>query len=342
MKLKTGVVTVAVLMLVANYGLAQSKADTEATEVLAEVNGIKILASEIEEPLKDTLYDLERKKYEARMKEIEQRIARLLIEGEARRRGLTMEQLFQQEVEGKIQAVSEQAARKFFDENKARIRGTFEENKKRIMEFLGRQEAQRQAQKFLTGLRAKANIKISLKEPEEPKYNVSTDDDPWRGKPQALVTIIEFTDFQCPACKQVQPVVKEVLKAYGDNVKFVVRDFPLPDHQLARKAAEASGCAAEQNKYWEFHDLLFENQPRLEIAQLKGYAQKLGLNIEAFFDCLDGGKFAQEVEKDFRDGLKATVQGTPTFFINGKKLRGQHTLAEFKRMVDQEFKQTSP
>jgi protein-disulfide isomerase len=161
--------------------------------------------------------------------------------------------------------------------------------------------------------------------------------DPFFGPEDAEVTIIEYSDFQCPYCASVVPTINQIKEKYGDRVKIVFKDFPLSFHQYAQKAAEAAQCAHEQGRFWEYHDTLFANQGSLGMASLKQYASNLGLNTEQFNRCLDSGKYAAEVQEDFSDGQKAGVSGTPTFFINGKKLVGAQPFSEFERLITDEL-----
>lgn len=172
------------------------------------------------------------------------------------------------------------------------------------------------------------------------RIQVSPDDDPTKGSANAKVTMIEFSDFQCPFCarfwKDTLPLLEEEYIKTG-KLKFVYRDFPLDFHQFAKKAAEAAECANEQNKFWEYHDKLFENQQALDITSLKRYAQELGLDTAKFNECLDSGKYANEVQKDVQDGMAYGVSGTPTFFINGIEVVGAQPYSVFKRIIDQEL-----
>ena len=166
------------------------------------------------------------------------------------------------------------------------------------------------------------------------------DDDPFLGKKNAPVTLIEFTDYQCPFCKRhFTNTFDQIKKEYIDTgkVKYVVRDYPLGFHNNAQKAAEATECADDQGKFWEMHDKLFENQHALDIASLKQNAVDLGLNTGEFNDCLDSGKHEAEVKKDFADGSAAGITGTPGFFVNDKKLSGAQPFASFKAIIDAEL-----
>ncbi len=146
---------------------------------------------------------------------------------------------------------------------------------------------------------------------------------PVKGPANAKVTIVEFSDFQCPYCQRALPILSAVMGKYPNDVKLVYKHFPLNSiHPNAQKAAEASECAKDQNKFWELHDWMFANQGSLDVASLKAAAQSLSMNVEVFNACLDGGSKAPIVNKDLQDGSSLGVQGTPTFFVNGRQVVG--------------------
>ncbi len=177
---------------------------------------------------------------------------------------------------------------------------------------------------------------------EPRRVNVTADDDPFLGPEDAPVVIIEFSDFQCPFCKRFRDqTLDRILEEYGDKVKFVYRDFPLEQiHPLALNASLAANCAGEQGKYFEFHDLLFENvQDWSTNGDFSKYAEELGLDMEQFNSCLASGKYVEEVKKDLQDGINAGVTGTPAFFINGIPVSGAQPFEVFKSIIDSELNQ---
>ncbi|MBU1120325.1 DsbA family protein [Candidatus Micrarchaeota archaeon] len=169
---------------------------------------------------------------------------------------------------------------------------------------------------------------------------VSADDDAFLGSEDAPVTIIEFSDYECPFCarfySQTLPSLKEKYIETGKAV-FIYRDFPLGFHQFAQKAAEATECADEQGKFWEMHDKIFENQDALDEASLKKYAEEIGLNSGEFNSCLDSGEMTSEVQKDLSEGQTYGVSGTPSFFINGRTLVGAQPLSAFEQIIEDEL-----
>jgi protein-disulfide isomerase len=169
--------------------------------------------------------------------------------------------------------------------------------------------------------------------------DVSIGNNPALGLADAKVTIVEFSDFQCPYCARFQSdTFPQITQNYGDKIRFAYRNFPLTSlHQYALKAAEASECANEQGAYWKYHDLLFQNQSALDDASLKNYAASLGLDTAAFNQCLDSDKYMSDVQKDYQDGITAGVQGTPAFFINGMPISGAQPYTVFKAAIDAEL-----
>jgi len=161
---------------------------------------------------------------------------------------------------------------------------------------------------------------------------------PPKGEKDAPVTIIEFTDYQCPFSRRfAKEVLPQIEKNYiqTGKVKFYFRDFPLSFHQYAQKAALAARCANEQGKFWEYHDKIFQNQQNLNEENLKKWAKELDLDLDKFNQCLEEEKYKKEVEKDFANGQSAGVRGTPTFFVNGKIIRGAQPYDQFKKAIDE-------
>jgi protein-disulfide isomerase len=170
------------------------------------------------------------------------------------------------------------------------------------------------------------------------RVDVKTDGDPSIGPDNAPVTIIEFSDYQCPYCEQWhQQVYQQLMEAYSGKIRFVYRDNPIPSHPEAEPAAEAAECAGEQSAYWKFHDALFSGQYGLGRAAYEQYAADLGLDTEAFAACVDSHKFRGEIEADASDAAKVGINSTPTFVVNGRLLIGALPFADFKQVIDEEL-----
>ncbi|MDO8663834.1 MAG: DsbA family protein [Candidatus Wildermuthbacteria bacterium] len=182
----------------------------------------------------------------------------------------------------------------------------------------------------------KDNLSQKEKEQAPSKVEITiTEKDNIRGNPEAEVTIVEFSDFQCPFCQGFHPTVKQILENYPDQVRWVYKHFPLDlIHPNARPAAEASECAAEQGKFWEFSDGLLANQSRLEKALYEELAQNLGLSMENFKNCFSARKYKDKVETDYQEGIRVGVRGTPGSFINGELISGALPYATLKTIID--------
>lgn len=156
-----------------------------------------------------------------------------------------------------------------------------------------------------------------------------------RGDFNAPITLVEFSDFECPFCERHYPTLNKILSENKGKVRLVYKHFPLGFHPNAQKAAEASECAAEQGKFWEYHDKLFENQPSgYSLEKFKQWAKDLGLNANKFNDCLDSGKYASKVQIDYQEGVQKGVNGTPATFINGQLVSGALPYETFKKIID--------
>jgi protein-disulfide isomerase len=168
-------------------------------------------------------------------------------------------------------------------------------------------------------------------------HNIPTGNSPTRGNKNAPVTIVEFSDFQCPYCAGLQPTLKEVLKAYPKEVKLVYKHFPLSFHKQARNAVKASLAAGEQGKFWEMHDVIFENYNKLSEEKFKEFAAQLGLNVKQFMADYNSNKYDQQIQQDIGIANNVGVRGTPTFFVNGKRM-GRRSFNDFKETIDKILK----
>ena len=288
-----------------------------ASAVVATIAGQPLSAGPILEKLKPAIFKLQLDTYELQRAAVERLISDMLVIAEANRRNVGAEVLMRTEVSEKAHRPTDAEVEKFYAENKKEIRGDLAAVHNQLVEFLEERDKQRLERELNERLRRAANVRLLIQEPQAPRQSISVDDDPSRGGANAPVTIVEFTDFQCPACAAMHPVLEEVLKSYGDKVKLVMRDFPLTIHPNARKAAEAANAAHAQGKFFEYASLLFQRQDALDPASLKKYATELGLDRARFDAALDKGTYADEVQKDLADGENYGVDQTPTIFING-------------------------
>jgi protein-disulfide isomerase len=312
--------------------------DAERARVLATTNGETITSGDVEDSLKPLIFGIQEKVYKLRKDELDLSVNDTLLVQEAQKRKVTTNALL--EVEVKPKAVTEEQAHAFFEQNKERVSGDFAQTRDSIIGYLEQIEVRVAERAFVEKLRAAASIQIFLVAPESPVFSISTVDQPSIGSAAAPVTIVAFTDYQCPSCAEIHPVLERLVKEYGDKVRLVTRDFPLNQHAEAFKAAEAAEAAREQGRYWEYAQLLMRNQSALSVDKLKAYASELALDRPRFDSALDSGKFAEMVQRDIEEGMKLGINATPTVFINGRRVSAK-SYDELKANVEAAFKALS-
>lgn len=310
-----------------------------AGEVVAFLDGEPIRSAELEELVASTLNDLREQEYQVKTQAIRQIAVKRLLEKEAAERGITLDELFKAEVAGKVGTPTEERIQQYFDQNKNRdqnLRGkTLDQVRAYVQGGLQRQMLTARQNAYFSNVLGRADFR-SLLEPL--RYDVPLPaGEPSIGPVNAPVTVVEFADFQCGYCKRAQPSVAQLLETYGDRIHFVYRDYPLNFHKQAEPAAIAARCAGEQDKYWEYHgDLMTESGSLLE-ADLRQRAGRLGLDMGEFEACTTAQRHREAVLAGFNDGSELGVTGTPTFFVNGRKLVGAVSLETLKEVVEDEL-----
>ena len=315
-------------------GAAGAAGLEEPPGAAATVAGRPIAVEEVDELVRPQLMELRAREHQLRTQALDTLVARALIEKEAETRGITAEALYASEGEAKA-VVTDDEAKAYYAANKARM-GTLAEADAlaQIKTGLGQQREGERRAALARQLRAKYEVRVLL---EPYRVPVEVAGAPVRGNPAAPVTIVEFSDFQCPFCVRARPTVQRVRETYGDRVRFVFRHFPLDFHLQAEKAGEAAACAGDQGKFWEMHDLLWANNAKLQPEDLKGHAATLGLDPGTFAECLASGRHAGLVERDVEAGRAYGVSGTPAFFVNGRPLTGAQPFEAFAAIIDDEL-----
>lgn len=292
----------------------------DRARVLAVVNDKQITMGDIEDSLRPLIFNVQEQVYALRKQDLELKINDTLLAQEAQKKGITTRALLDAELSARVPAVTEAQAQEFYNQNKDRISGEFAELKTQIIQYMKEEKEQAATLAYAEQLRRAGKVEMNLTAPESPAFSIATDDQPVKGNAKALVTIVEFTDFECPSCARQHPVLERIVSEFGDRVRLVVRDFPLSQHANALKAAEAAEAAREQGKYWEYVSVLFRNQSALGVDKLREYATEVGLDRAKFDASLESGKFSDKVQRDMIDGRKLGINGTPTVYINGKRL----------------------
>ena len=300
-----------------------------------DLSGDKEVGPKVRQAEVKALTDL----YDQRRSLLDELISRRLLENEAKSKGKTLEQWFQTDYVNTVPEPTDDEAKAFFEEHKAQIPPgqSFDDLKPRIKQAVKQQKLRDNMGKMLDGLKEKHHVAVALEPPDLPRIEVEAKG-PSRGPDKAPVTIVEFSDFQCPFCGREFPVIEKLMKEYDGKVRLVFRHFPLDFHPFAEKAAEAGACAADQNKFWQLHDAMFSNQQKLAVDDLKNYAKSAGLDSTKFDKCLDSGEKKPAVDADQKAGTDAGVNGTPAFFVNGVFINGAVPYEQFKQAIDRELK----
>ena len=308
-------------------------------QVLAVVGGADITETEVEDLMEAQLMKVEQERYNLIKQGLDRLIADRLMEMEAKQRGVTVEELVAQEVEAKVTEPTDEEVDAFYEERKARMRQPKDQVAEQIREYLLRQRENQVNSNMVAELKKKHGYQLLL---EPIRVSVVADGFPAKGPEDAPVTIVEFSDFECPYCARVIPALDEVVETYGDKVRLVFRQFPLNIHPNAQKAAEAALCARDQDKFWQMHDAMFKEQRSLGVEQLKEKAARLGLDATAFNECLDSSRHADAVLADLKAGSDVGVSGTPALFINGRFLSGAQPFAAIAKLIDEELATQKP
>ena len=311
--------------------------------VLATVGNHQITEQQVDqEILKRILRSVDSSKlYEWRKDAVNGMVDQYLIDKAAKKAGMPPDQYVAHEINAdNSNQVTEADARKYYDGHKAQIQAQttrpFDQIKGELIAALQRQQNTERREQLMAKLKAAEPVKIML---VEPRVKVESEGHPSTGGKDAPVTIVEFSDFQCPFCRAAENSLKAVKDRYGDKVRLVYLDFPLGMHAHAMDAARAGRCAGEQGKFWQFHDIMFADQSKLTPADLKADAKTLGLDTKAFDACFDSNKYDAEIHKDMSQGTTLGVTATPTFYINGRQVLGAQPADRFDEVIDEELAQ---
>jgi protein-disulfide isomerase len=318
-----------------SVGAADAAGEGDTTPA-AMVGNEAITMADVDRAAASQLTKIRQQEYDVRKQVLQQLVNDKLVAAEAAARGVSADDLLKQEVDSKSPVVSDDEAQQYYDRMKGRMAGkTFEEVKPDIIKNLGMQKQMERRTQFVNELAAKNNVKILL---DPPRAIVTVAKDiPSIGPADAPVTIVEWSDYQCPFCKRAHPTVEQLLTEYKDKVRFVYADYPLSFHKQAWPASVAAHCAEDQGKFWEMHKNLMEAQGDLSPADLQKRATDLGLKSDAFNTCLDSKKFDTRIQNSFNDGMALGVTGTPAFFINGRMLVGAQPIEAFRDVINDEL-----
>jgi len=303
--------------------------------VLASVNGREITLKEIDDSVAAQIYPLQQQLYAIRKAALENLITTRILETEAAARGISIEQLRRQLTLSEVNITRAQVEEAYKQNASFFASMSQDEAKERLRLDLETQARMKLYREGLEALRKKLPVQVNL----SPPVFVSELDDgtsPTRGSLKPLVTIVEFSDFQCPFCNAVQPALKQILETYGKEVRLIFKHMPLEGHSNSLPAARAAYCAAEQDRFWQFHDALFAARD-LAPPTLEKIANDLGLGMPKFQACVRSEHSRSAIIKDIDTARVFRIESTPSFLFNGKLIQGALSFGDFQKMIEREL-----
>lgn len=310
---------------------AATAGDISPDAALVEIDGTRLTVADLERTRPSALFHSRNVFYESEKKVVLQFVDDYLVERAAKKENLTVEQLWEKHSKDAVgKDPSEEALRVYYEG--VDTTEPYEKVKEQILTHLREVRVTKAKVAFMQTLRLNAKVQLLI---APPRAEVAVKAVPVRGTANAPVTIVEYADYECPYCQVAEPVLAKVVAENSGKVSFIYKDIPLPMHAHAQKAAEASRCAGDQGKYWEYHDSLYTTK-QFETPQLKAAARQLKMDGDAFDKCLDSGQHAEEVKASGKEGQGFGLEGTPSFFVNGRFVSGNQTPEDWKKMIDQE------
>ena len=299
--------------------------------VVAEIAGRKVTTHELEDKQAGKLLQAKYKYYLAERDALDQFIDDQMLEMQAKKEGVTLDELFKRHVASAVPEPTEDQLRFYYEG--VQTDESYEAARSKIIDTVHQLRIKKAHDAYIAELRGQYGVVVEL---DQPKAHVEVGNAPRLGPVNAPVQIIEFADYECPYCQKVNEDLGRLREQFGSQISVVYKDFPLPMHPLAAKAAEAAHCAGEQGKFWEFHDSLFQTK-RLQNSDLRQQASTLKLDTARFDQCLNSGEQAAGVKKDAAEGQRLGLQGTPSFFINGHFMSGAVGFMKLRETVLQEL-----
>jgi len=330
-------VVLSLFLLVTTVACAQQPADTgsENSGVVAQFGDQSISSAELDELVKAKVVALRQQEYDIKRQQLEQTIFERLVEEAAAGEEITKAEYLKKYVMDKAGEPTEEQNVQVLNQYRTRLNPDEAKAREQVVAYLKQQQSAALNTELKDRLFSEADVRIML---EPIRFEaVVKDYHPARGGSDPVVTVIEYTDFQCPFCSRVQPTIDAVLERYGDSVQHVFKQLPLPMHPQAKLGAEASLCAFDQDKFWEMHDWLFANKNSINREAIAAQAAVLELDLDAFNTCLDEQKYSAIVDEDMKEANGFGITGTPGFLINGRVLRGAVPMDQFIQVINEEL-----
>jgi protein-disulfide isomerase len=317
------------LAIIGSLGIAGS------ADSLYSYNGKTYGPSDLEPPVRQALFDAEKEYFDNVSQIADEAVLMTYVKDEAVKKKVSEEEFRSKLFTAK--APGEKEIKEWYEKNKDKVPYPFDKIKDKIGPMLQGEAQGKQRAALIEELKKKNGFKLMAAAPVAPNFQIGTKGYPAKGHQDAKVTLVEFADFQCPHCKHANEVLEKVMKKYGDRVKLVYIDYPINPSGISRKIAEGAVCAAEQNKYWEYHDLAFSKQPNFTETSATDLANELKLDSGKFTKCLATPEPKAKVAKGEEEGRRVGVQGTPSFFINGRKMQANDE-EQFSKEIESALK----
>lgn len=309
-----------------------------AAGIAASVGGEQITEKDLNVGIESDIYDAEFKVYEIKFGKLQAMLLEKFMNQDPNKKGLSNDEFLSKFIAKDIK-ITESQMEKFIKERQIPKEQINPEIKERIKQYLEMEAKKLAVDKWIAEKTSKNPVEVYINKPSRPVFDVNIANAPFKGDASAKVTIVEYSDFQCPFCSKGAVVISEIEKKYGNKVKIVFKNFPLPFHTQAKFAANAALCANEQSSklFWKFHDAMFADQTKLDKNGLIETAKKLAIKEADFKSCLESDKYKVAIDSDIVDGQKIGIKSTPTFFVNGKLVSGAQPIEVFSEVIDEEL-----
>jgi protein-disulfide isomerase len=306
--------------------------------VVLKMGEITILEKDMVKGIENDLYEAEEKIFDLKMSKAKAMLLEQLVNKDPRKKDLTTDQFLDKYIAAGIK-VEQKEIDSFIKEKAIPAEHINDQIKERIQSYLMMEKKKVAIETWFGEQSKKTAIEVFLEKPSRPTFNIDVAKAPFAGKENAKVTLVEYSDFQCPFCAKGAETVKQLKDKYKDKIKVVFKNFPLPFHNQAKQASMAAMCANEQSTdlFWKMHDKLFADQSKLDSVSLKATAKTLGADEKKFNECYDSNKYLEYVENDIKQGTDLGIKSTPTFFVNGQLIAGALPIEEFSKIIDEQL-----
>lgn len=304
----------------------------------AKVGSIEITNAEIADGIESDLFEAETKVFEIKFNRLKSLLLQKYMDKDPRKKGISNDEFLEKYISKDV-VISEKEIDAFIKDQNIPAEHINPQVREKIKNYLEMERKKEAVDKWIAEQTKKDPVEVYIPKPRRPTFPVEVGTSPATGAKDAKVTIVEFSDFQCPFCAKGADILKEIKKKYGNKVQIAFKNFPLPFHNHAEQAAVAGLCANEQggDYFWKMHDEMFASQDSLDAEGLKKTAKKIGLKADAFDKCLAENKYLAQVKADMEEGRKVKVKSTPTFFINGQLINGAQPMDVFAEIIDEEL-----